>query len=236
MKEITLDVLKSIKTFKELLPYDNNHEDGDNSKEEEEEEEEEETTKAIDQIDNVMTRIFSLAPTDEPTLSKIIDKAIKNYQLGFNIYDNDSTNKTKNTIPSVKDFADAIYTEYMMMPPKTPTELKADGMCLDHIISGISKTPIVVVVDDNSNSESESSPPSDDSTTVTASSTTASTSTTTTIGRGAIAQRLIKKDDMVVHVPLLHLLDRSLLKHSNKDELLINYCFGHHESVSPWQF
>jgi hypothetical protein len=57
-------------------------------------------------------------------------------------------------------------------------------------------------------------------------------------GRGAIAQRFIASGDVVVPVPLLHIMNRDRLAmwgSKNHDEqvgtqLLLNYCFGHEES------
>ncbi|OEU10497.1 hypothetical protein FRACYDRAFT_246993 [Fragilariopsis cylindrus CCMP1102] len=239
MREITTDVLKSIETFKELLAFNdvngyNRDYDDDlyydnidgNTGVDGNDKEEEDDKEAIDQIDNVMTRILSLVPTNESGLSKVISKAIKlrRQRLDFNDSDDEYKNNNNNNnqpIPSIEDFADAIYTEYSLLPPKTKKELKKYGMCLDHIIPGISKTPIVnVVVDDDTSSSTSSS------TSTSSSSTTSTSATTTTIGRGAIAQRFIRKNYIIVPVPLLHLLDRSLLNNNNKDELLINYCFG----------
>ena len=63
-----------------------------------------------------------------------------------------------------------------------------------------------------------------------------------TIGRGAIAARFLPKGELVVPVPFLHLLDRSLFeklprddeKEENKksyEDVILNYCFGHSQST-----
>ena len=56
-------------------------------------------------------------------------------------------------------------------------------------------------------------------------------------GNGAIAQRKISKGDIVVPVPLLHIVDKDTLKmsgdkyDSETTQLLMNYCFGHRDST-----
>lgn len=54
-------------------------------------------------------------------------------------------------------------------------------------------------------------------------------------GQGAIAQRFVPKGDVVMPAPLLHILDRELLRLTGDNsketyQLLLNYCFGHTRS------
>ena len=55
-------------------------------------------------------------------------------------------------------------------------------------------------------------------------------------GQGAFAQWSLRKGEIIVPVPLLHILDRDVLSIDNdkgklaKEQLLLNYCFGHPES------
>lgn len=55
-------------------------------------------------------------------------------------------------------------------------------------------------------------------------------------GQGAFAQWTLRKGDIVVPAPLLHILDRDVLDMYNEDgdkigkQLLLNYCFGHHDT------
>jgi hypothetical protein len=55
-------------------------------------------------------------------------------------------------------------------------------------------------------------------------------------GRGAFAQFSLSKDDIIVPVPLLHIINRDVLIMTDESEktigtqLLLNYCFGHADS------
>ena len=55
-------------------------------------------------------------------------------------------------------------------------------------------------------------------------------------GQGAIAQRRLTAGEIIVPVPLLHIMDREVLTmhdnegHPYSTQLLMNYCFGHNES------
>lgn len=53
-------------------------------------------------------------------------------------------------------------------------------------------------------------------------------------GKGGFAQRLLKKGDVIVPAPMLHINDRDALKipafEGKATQLLLNYCFGHDES------
>lgn len=55
-------------------------------------------------------------------------------------------------------------------------------------------------------------------------------------GQGAFAQWKIRRNEVIVPVPLLHISDKEALKIRNTEgdtighQLLSNYCFGHHES------
>lgn len=59
-------------------------------------------------------------------------------------------------------------------------------------------------------------------------------------GQGAVAQRFLEKGDIVVPAPMLHIVDKEVLRMHGSDEkvrttvkpyqLLLNYCFGHSQS------
>lgn len=120
-------------------------------------------------------------------------------------------------LPSVTDVGDAMY-EITKPAAKSIQELRETGICLDHIVAGRSLTKLELgnapelLNEGGNNSE------------------------TMTLGRGAIAARFLAKGELIVPVPLLHLLDRSLFEsveeqHMSFNELMLNYCFGHSEST-----
>ena len=106
-------------------------------------------------------------------------------------------------------------------PPKSIQELKETGIYLDHIVCRLVKGPPRARNRQRATIDS---------------------SNNITIGRGAIAARFLPKGELVVPVPFLHLLDRSLFeklprddeKEENKksyEDVILNYCFGHSQST-----
>jgi hypothetical protein len=56
-------------------------------------------------------------------------------------------------------------------------------------------------------------------------------STLPNAGQGAFAQNVIEKGEIIVPVPLLHVMDREAFRlPDDKYQLMLNYCFGHEES------
>jgi hypothetical protein len=56
-------------------------------------------------------------------------------------------------------------------------------------------------------------------------------STLPSAGQGAFAQNVIEKGEIIVPVPLLHVMDREAFRlPDDKYQLMLNYCFGHEES------
>jgi len=203
------------------------------------------------EIEQLTSRILSVLPETEDDLFKVYDQAWEIYRYRMNRSDkNDSDNDIDNDIdfndnskndnsiddlPSVLDVADAMY--FVSKPaPKSTRELQETGICLDHIVAGYSETKLEL-----DEEEKEEGTDSDNE------------SLNQTIGRGAMANRFLAKGELIVPVPFLHLVDRSLFeKYKGKtdtndddddddddddnningnDELLLNYCFGHSEST-----
>lgn len=184
----------------------------------------EETEKGMYYLEQYTSRILSLVPRSTDEWNKI-------YHKSWGIYlhrqqqidkDDDEERETESEaptldIPSVKDVTDAIY-EVTKPPPKSIEELDETGICLDHIVAGHSKAPLELGDTDKTATGNNSK------------------NNTMTIGRGAIAARFLAKGELVVPVPFLHLLERSLFEKLPKggfwsDELILNYCFGHSQST-----
>ena len=175
----------------------------------------------IYQLEQLTSRVLSLLPQTTDDWNKI-------YKRSWEIYFDRKTKidpppeKSIPDFPSIMDVADAMY-DVSKPPPKSIQELRETGICLDHIVAGSSKAPLETETATGQNIDS---------------------SNNMTIGRGAIAARFLPKGELIVPVPLLHLLDRSLFEklpqyifsheEENEDsfeEQILNYCFGHSQST-----
>lgn len=165
-------------------------------------------------LDELTSRVLSVIPKTVQELNAVYSKAWELYiDRKANIVHED-IDTAGPQVPSVLDVTDAMYI-VSKPAPKTAQELKETGICLDHIVAGKSTTPMEM--------DSHATDAKGDHTNF-------------SIGRGAIANRHLAKDDLIVPVPFLHLLDRSLFETNGStlnpnDELLLNYCFGHSEST-----
>lgn len=170
---------------------------------------EEAMTEGVYQLEELTARVLSVMPSTTEDLDKIHHISNQIYRSRKGRFSNESIKMHDKNLPSVLDVADAMHT--LSQPvPKTAQELEETGICLDHIVAGQSATPLEGITQ----SENE------------------------TIGRGAMASRALSAGEIIVPVPLLHLLDRTLFEKLQSssiaipnDELILNYCFGHFEST-----
>ena len=179
-------------------------------------EDEAEVVAGIYHIEQLTSRVLSVVPQTTDEWNKI-------YHHSWELYYDRKRNVTLQPgnitmdLPSVTDVGNAMY-EITKPAAKSIQELRETGICLDHIVAGKSQTKLELgnapglLNGGGSNGESM------------------------TLGRGAIAARFLAKGELIVPVPLLHLLDRSLFESVEEqdmsfNELMLNYCFGHSEST-----
>jgi len=170
----------------------------------------------IRELEVYTSRVLSVLPQNADDWNKV-------YKQSWEIYDRRISNikeysneeeSSALSLPSVVDVAEAMYEE-TQPAPKSAQELQETGICLDHIVAGMSNVPVELgnrTINDNM-----------------------------TIGRGAIAARFLAKGEMIVPVPFLHILDRALMEKKPPEEfvenemdfseVLLNYCFGHFQST-----
>ena len=236
-----LDSVRILRTLIQVKSPNSQHDYDDKYDYDEDEDDEDEIKEGIHELEQLTSRILSVLPETEDELFKVYDQAWEIYRYRRNRSgknDNDidnSNNENDNSIddlPSVLDVADAM--NFVSKPaPKSTRELQETGICLDHIVAGYSETKLEL-----DEKEKEEGTDGDGE------------SFNQTIGRGAMANRFLAKGELIVPVPFLHLVDRSLFEKykgktnmnnddddeddNNKngnDELLLNYCFGHSEST-----
>lgn len=176
--------------------------------------------KGVYQLEQLTSRVLSVLPQSTEEWDKVYRQS---WELYFRRKQRIQSQKNLDPpppeghpdFPSVKDVADAMY-EVSKPPPKSNQELQDTGICLDHIVAGPSMAPLELETASGERIET----------------------TNMTIGRGAIAARFLAKGELVVPVPFLHLLDRSLFEKYQGGgneysfaEMILNYCFGNSEST-----
>jgi len=170
----------------------------------------------IHELEQLTSRVISVLP-------QTIDEWNNIYHESWEIfYDRKKgivppSEKIVSNFPSVKDVGDAMYN-ISKPAAKSIQELRETGICLDHIVAGKSQAELEL---DNVSRFAKQGDSNVDK---------------MTVGRGAIAARFLAKGELIVPVPFLHLLDRSLFERDADEEmsfteLILNYCFGHSEST-----
>ena len=170
----------------------------------------------IYQVEQLTSRVLSVLPQTTDQWDKIYHQSWEIYYHRMKSIDQPPEEESYSA-PSIKDVADAMYN-VAKPPPKSVQELEETGMCLDHIVAGKSEAKLELGNASGHSTENDSN------------------SGNMTVGRGAIAARSLTKGELVVPVPFLHLLDRSLFEKDSESsmsftDVIINYCFGHSQST-----